>query len=197
MNETKRMAENVIPIRHRMPPVGGDTVGIKGMVQANLFNEKTGKKRTYITHNLIGNNGDIHYAERGAGVLTTALTNNFLFAELSITTGPAPAKTDVRGTIASYISGSATIPESGYPRNNDTDADNTGSSNSVVTWKYAYAKGDFATTAANIRRGIIRTTAAASTGLALLTHFVFASAFQKTTDDTLTIYINHAMLGTT
>lgn len=88
---------------------------------------------------------------------------------------------------------------SNYPRFNDGDADNTGGANDQVTWSYNWATGDFDTTgASDLTGGVIvdRATSATPTSTAkLLCHFNFSSAFEKTGNDTLKVFVNHTFEG--
>jgi hypothetical protein len=88
---------------------------------------------------------------------------------------------------------------SNYPRFNDGDADNTGGANDQVTWSYNWATGDFDTTGAtDLKGGVIvdRNKAATPASTAkLLCHFNFASAFEKTGNDTLKVFVNHTFEG--
>ena len=88
---------------------------------------------------------------------------------------------------------------SDYPRFNDGDADNTGGANDQVTWSYNWATGDFDTTGANdLKGGVIvdrnKLATPASTAK-LLCHFNFSSAFEKTGNDTLKVFVNHTFEG--
>jgi len=88
---------------------------------------------------------------------------------------------------------------SNYPRFNDGDADNTGGANDQVTWSYNWATGDFDTTGANdLKGGVIvdRNKVATPVSTAkLLCHFNFSSAFEKTGNDTLKVFVNHTFEG--
>jgi len=108
------------------------------------------------------------------------------------TVGTAPLKDDIHGDLANYIAGSSSIVVTGYPANGDTDPDNSGSGNAVISWRFSYAKGDFNS---GVVQGVIVTTSPTSDS-ELLTHFVFATTFTKTSDDTLVVFVNHTVLGT-
>lgn len=86
-----------------------------------------------------------------------------------------------------------------YPRFNDGDADNTGGANDQVSWSYNWATGDFDTTgASDLTGGVIvdRTSVATPVSTAkLLCHFNFSSAFEKTGNDTLKVFVNHTFEG--
>ena len=88
---------------------------------------------------------------------------------------------------------------SSYPRHNDNDADNTGGANDQVTWSYNWATGDFDTTGAtDLKGGVIVDRSGAATPVnaaKLLCHFNFSSAFEKTGNDTLKVFVNHTFEG--
>lgn len=176
---------------HREPPAA-DILKMRGLVIARLFNDKTGMTREYQTHNLITSAGDVHYAER-ATTKTPTNTFNLLHLSTEASTAPVVAKDAVYGDIASYIAGSSAVLEAAYPVSGDTEANNSGAGNSVVSWKFVYSKGAFNS---GVVRGVITTTGPTS-GTPLLSDFVFASTFTKTSDDTLTVYANHTVLGST
>ncbi len=89
---------------------------------------------------------------------------------------------------------------SNYPRFNDGDADNTGGANDQVTWSYNWATGDFDTTgASDLTGGVIVDRSKVATAIStakLLCHFNFSSAFEKTGNDTLKVFVNHTFEGT-
>jgi len=90
-----------------------------------------------------------------------------------------------------------------YPRFADSDGDNTGSSandDDIVTWSYYWLINSFNTESENdIRGGCIvdrAGNATAASGAKLLTQFEFASPFEKTSSDTLKVFVNHKFEGT-
>ena len=93
-----------------------------------------------------------------------------------------------------------------YPRFGDDDADNTGGYVSAlntgtdqVTWAYSWTKGDFATASStDLTGGVIvdrANNATPANAAKLLCHFNFASPFEKTTNDTLKVFVNHTFEG--
>lgn len=86
-----------------------------------------------------------------------------------------------------------------YPRHNDGDGDNSGGANDQVTWAYSWTTGDFDTTGAtDLNGGVIvdrATNATPANGAKLLCHFEFSSAFEKTGNDTLKVFVNHTFEG--
>lgn len=137
--------------------------------------------------NLVTNEGDLYYAQRGAAETpTTDFTAGGLRLGSASTT-PTKSSADVTTFIASTgkaVSGS-------YPTTNDGDADNTGAGTDIVSWLFSYTKGDF--NAPTIAEGaIVDNTGTPTKALA---HFLFDSSFAKTANDTLKVFVNHEMLG--
>lgn len=144
--------------------------------------------------NIVTNDGDLYYAELGAEeTATNAFANLYLS---SVAWSPSPSKTSTVDDLASVISGSESAAEAGYPQTDDQDADNTGAGTDIVTWKYAYAAGDF--NDSDIEGAAItvasETNWGGATGNPVLTAFDFTS-FAKTASDTLTVYVNHTFTG--
>jgi hypothetical protein len=138
--------------------------------------------------NIVTSAGDRYYAQRAAGETPT---NNFNTMVLGNGTPPTYTKTSNFGTLTGAISGSAKVVASGYPRTNDTDPDNTGGGLNVVTWKFSWGKADFSAT--GINQAVITVPSPSSTS-PILTGFTM-TAFDKTTNDTLTIFVNHSFEG--
>lgn len=137
-------------------------------------------------HNIVTNDGDVHYAQRGANEAPT----DALGVQIMCTAGtPGKAATDDSFTaiVASEKAHAGT-----YPKTNDADGDNTGAGVDIVTWLVSYLKADFNDAA--ITHGII-TNVTPGVAEPLLTGYAFASSFAKTADDTLKVFVNHEMLG--
>lgn len=138
--------------------------------------------------NIVTNAGDLHYAQRA---VSEALTNAF-GVHLMATAGPAtPSKTDDLSALTE-VAASEKATDTGYPTRDDTDTKNTGAGTDVVTHKVAYTTGDF--NATGISHGTI-TNATPGTTEPLLTSYAFASSFDKTSSDTLDVFVNHTMSG--
>lgn len=150
-------------------------------------------KKWFFAKNIVNDEGDKFYAQRGAG---ESPTQGFAGANgrMELRTGAAtPAKTDTYGNVTTPVTTSRKIITSGYPKTNDADVDNTGAGIDIVTWLTSWTKTDFS--ASGIVGGCIHDGAAAPvSGTKLLTHFS-VSSFSKTTDDTLKGFINHQMNG--
>jgi len=153
--------------------------------------EKTdGSKEIYFYKNvnIVTTAGDIYYAQRATGATPT---NNFNTMVLGNGTQPTWGKTSTYSNLGGPISGSAKLVSTGYPKTNDTDPDNTGGGADVVTWKFSWSKTDFAAT--GINQAVI-TISSPTSGSPILTGFNM-TAFDKTTNDTLTIFVNHTFEG--
>lgn len=181
-----------------------DIIGIRGKVCAVLRDTKTGKTRIIEGRNLVTNDGDLYYAERGA-LLTTGtpispVPTNFtdtngvpdMIMEVGTdATPPAADKTNNRSALTNQVVASQKAMDAGYPKVNDLDADNTGKGADIVTYKVSWTTGDFNAT------GITQVCITNPSPIAaevLLTYIVLTS-FNKTSTDTLTMYINHSLTG--
>lgn len=136
--------------------------------------------------NLVTNAGDIHYAQKGA---SEAPTNAFGVHEMCTagTPGKAADRSDFTTIASTEKAHSAT-----YPKTDDQDVDNTGGGTDIVTYLADYAKADFNNPA--ISHGII-TNATPGATEPLLTGYSFAAPFEKTSNDTLKVFVNHTMNG--
>ena len=188
MQERSQRSEQVSIIKRRSLEDMDGHIGIGGRILARLFNDKTGQVQEIEGYNLITSAGDVHYAERAT---TETPAVDFQMLQLSTVATPAPVKASAHGDIASFIAGSSSIVVAGYPAAGDTDPDNSGSGAAVISWRFAYAKADFNS---GVTRGVITTTGGGQTNL--LTYFIFAPTFTKTSDDTLVVFVNHTVLGT-
>jgi hypothetical protein len=138
--------------------------------------------------NIVTNEGDKYYAQKSAGETPTNVFNTMV---LGNGVQPTWSKTSNYGTLAGPIAGSNKTVSAGYPKTNDTDPDNTGGGVDVVTWKFSWGKADFSAT--GINQAVI-TIANPSLSSPILTGFNM-TAFDKTSGDTLTIFVNHSMEG--
>ena len=164
-----------------------DRMGMKGKVVVVLEGPEKGR-RVFETKNIITTAGDVFYAQMGAGETPT---NAFANLYLGSTATPSTGKGSNFDSIT-LIAGTEKAPSAGYPKTNDDDADNTGGGTNQVTYKYAYGKADFDHSA--ITEGVIATATASGTD-PVLCHFAFAAAFEKTSNDTLSVYVNHEAVG--
>lgn len=170
---------------------------IKGTIVAVLTNEKTGEKRTFVTHNIVTNDGDLFYAERA---VKTATPTDFVdgsgdfdgIMELYNGASGAPAKGNDRSNLVGLVSGSAKAMDATYPKINDGDADNTGAGVDIVTYLVSYAKAEANATGI---ADVIITNPSPGASENCLMHAEFAAAFDKTSNDTLKVFVNHQMNG--
>lgn len=154
-------------------------------------------KEWLFTHNKVTDDGDIYYALLGAG---KALPTDLQFAGSSgrmvlRTSADSTNKGDDYGDVLGAQLDTSKVLYTGYPTTNDTDGDNTASNKQrKVTWRYEWLTGDFA------RNGIFGGCIHAAGGspgssTKILTHFSFSESFDKTSQDTLKVIINHELLG--
>ena len=157
------------------------------------INGETGEKTWYHTKNIVTNDGDLYYAQKS---VAESPTSDFGGANgrMELRTGSAtPAKDDVYSDVTTPITTSRKAKDSGYPKTNDDDSDNTGSGTDIVTWRTSWTTGDFNATA--IIGGCFHVGGASpACGSKLLTHFSITS-FNKTASDTLKIFVNHTFNG--
>ncbi|MEE4258949.1 MAG: hypothetical protein V2I62_04260 [Bacteroidales bacterium] len=149
--------------------------------------EENGKKTVWENHNLITNDGDLFMAELLAGETPTDAFINCVLGTGAV----AAAKTDDYDSITP-ISGSNKAPSAGYPKTNDTDADNTGAGADICTWKYEWTTGDFNNAA--VREGCI-TIASPGVGSNIFNRWVEDAAYEKSSSATLTQYVNVTITG--
>lgn len=146
--------------------------------------------------NLVTDAGDLHYAERLENDYnsTGAPTNAFTTHEMA-EAGPVSAgKTDDRSDYT-VIAGSQKVDDTGYPKINDGDSNNSGAGVDVVTHKVAYTAGDFDTEGANDISDGIKTNASPGASEPLLTGYAFAASFAKDSSTALDVFVNHPLLG--
>ena len=159
---------------------------LAGEVIAVRINRKTGQVDRFTGKNLVTNDGDQYYAE--------AVVNSESFPVLGMRLGSDPASADVAKTdtdVNSFLTGSNQDIDAGYPMTDDTDGDNV-SSNDILTWRVSYGSS-----AANVNSisevSLVDSHVAPNNAIC---HAVFATPFNKTSDDTLKVFVNHEFLGT-
>jgi hypothetical protein len=164
-------------------------------VTAVLTNVKTGEKRVYKAGNIVTNDGDHYYAHAAAkgilGVEALLFTGTIGIA-LGYNAGSpsAPAKTDVAlGETTGSTEFEFKAIDSGYPKTNDPDTNNPGAAVDTISWRTSF------TTAEGNHTDI----ATLALGEDSLNHLIcvanFGAKFDKTTADTLQVYVNHNVLG--
>ena len=159
-----------------------------GHIVAVLENQKTGEKQIIETHNIVSDAGDIYYAQSGAA---ESPTNTFVNLYLGTSVSSPPAKANDYSDLTLQAA-SEKAPTATYPKTNDGDSDNTGSGTDVVTWTYEYTAGDGPWT--GITDGMISIATASGTD-PILCHFEFAASFDKDSDTTLKVIVNHNANG--
>ena len=173
-----------------------------------VLKKADGTKQWFYGANIVTNDGDIYYAKRACGE-TPATDENFGTVASGagatcILNNPSSAdtlaKTDAYQHVLTPIvtSGAQKDASSNYPKTNDGDSDNTGAGTDVVTWLASWTTSDFNATA--IIGGCIHVAGGASGATTpgatkLLSHFSLTS-FNKTSSDTLKIFVNHTFNGT-
>ena len=157
-------------------------------------NTTTGQKTWLYTHNIVTNDGDLYYAQQAVeGTPTSDFGGSS--GRMELRTGSAtPAKSHVYSDVTTPVTASRKAIDAGFPKVNDGDSDNTGSGTDIVTWRTSWTTSDFNSNA--IIGGCIHVGGASpASGTKLLTHFSLTS-FNKTSSDTLKIFVNHTFNGT-
>jgi len=158
-------------------------------ILATAIEDVIGKQDVYYGANIVGDAGDIYYAQKGAN---ETATNDFDFMELgSGSQTPSAAKGDDRSNLLGNIAGSEKNIASGYPQSDDTDTDNTGKAADVTTWLGSYTTGDFNNSDI---QGVIITNTGPGSVEPILTRAIL-STFTKTATDTLKLFVNHTANG--
>lgn len=178
-----------------------DNLAIIGSVVAVLKN-KWGI-RTVKVRNIVTDDGDLYYAER-AVLLTTGtpiapVPTNFtdtngvpdMIMELYNGASGAPAKGNNRSNLAGLVTGSAKAIDSGYPKVNDGDSDNTGSGTDVATYRVSYLTSE--ANASGID-DVILTNPSPGASEVLIMH-ADGLNINKTSADTLKVFVNHTFNG--
>ena len=143
--------------------------------------------------NIVTDSGDQFYAEHNT---THALAVDFHGATCGIrlgcgtTGGGNKADTDVK-TVCTGSSGYFVRIQTGYPITNDSEANNTGATTDCVTWYYYFSATCGQVTKVN--EGAIVNSATSPTKA--LAHWDFGTTFDKTTSDTLQVFVNHTFAG--
>lgn len=152
-------------------------------------------KELMAAHNIVTDAGDVYYAQK-AGSESPTNTFNTLYLS-TVDWSPAPAKDTDTDDLASVISGGSKAVDSTYPKTNDGDADNTGAATDTLSWRFSYGKADF--NDPSVDAGAIAATGLTSWGAGSGVHPVLTAfdltAFAKTANDTLKVFVNHNFLG--
>ena len=156
-------------------------------------NTLTGEKTWYYSKNIVTNDGDLYYAQSACGETPTSDFGGS-DGRMELRTGSAtPAKSDTYNEVTTPVTASRKAIDATYPKTNDGDTDNTGAGTDIVTWRTSWATSDFSANA--IIGGCIHVGGSSpATSSKLLTHFDLTS-FNKTSSDTLKIFVNHTFNG--
>lgn len=167
-----------------------EEVKIAGLnILAVLENQKTGAVKVIRGKNIVTNDGDQYYAQMACEE-TPDVDFDGTGSGLRLgsdTTAPTKSDTDV----TTFLSGTDLALDSGYEKTSDDDSDNSGSGVDIATWRYSYGTGEG--NQSGIAEGAI---VDSRTGPSkALTHFLFSSSFDKTSNDTLKVFVNHEFNG--
>ena len=163
-----------------------DKMLLAGICVAVRRNKITGKIDKFFGKNIVTNDGDQYYAE--------ATCNSESWSVVGMRLGWDPASADVAKAdtdVNSFLTGTQQLTDSGYPKTNDDDGDNV-SSVDIVSWRVSY--GSSAANVTSISELSLVDNITSPTKA--LCHAVFATAFAKTSDDTLKVFVNHQFSGT-
>ena len=181
-----------------------------------VLKSEEGDKRWFYGSNLVTSDGDIYYAKVASGE-TPATNENFgrtnatcILQTGAVTGSDAPVKGDAYQDVLTPLvanhqstNSETQLVESGYPKTAATsggDADNSsGGGTDAVTYKFTWSKTEINTGSGNPITGgcITDKDGSLASGKKILTHWGFTApaTFHKTNTDTLTLYVNHTMLG--
>jgi len=165
----------------------GRRVRLRGEVLLILTNERTGEKRRIRSHNIVTDAGDVFVAQKHAGETPT---NAFGIMELG-TAGDAPSKGSNRSNMTTKVANSQKAFDSGYPKTNDDDPDNTGAGVDVTTRRVSYTTAE--ANAAAIDRLILTNVTPGASEPVL--DYATMTAVTKTSSDTLKVIVNITQNG--
>lgn len=182
--KTRRLVEQLKNRLAKQPL--DDVLEIKGRGFAVLTNVKTGEVRKIPIKNLITNDGDRRYATLGAEEPAY-----FSVAGARLGKGlNAPAKGD--SDVQTFLAGSGKAIDGDYPKTDDDDGVNPGSPGvDVVTWRISYTTGEANGT--DITEVALVDNISSPTKA--LCRALFDAAFDKTSNDTLKIFLNQTANG--
>ncbi len=177
-------------------------VGVRGTVVMVKHNLKTGRKYRYITHNIVTNDGDKHYAEKGENQGNRNSTDGFTFSgdgSLSSgvmilgTSGIAPTKAAIFSHLTTAVADSRKEFDNGYPQTSDPDSDNPTSGVDVLSFRTSYLTTE--ANASGIDRVMITESGTTIASGTVLMYATFATSVNKTSADTLKVFVNHTFTG--
>ncbi len=173
-------------------------IQIRGLVVA-VLTSRTGKKKTFVSENIVTDIGDEFYSYRAVDAQPTdaRFTNGSVktfdgIMELYSGASAAPAKANDRSDLVTLVTNSAQVIDATYPLRNDGDSDNTGAGIDVATYRVSYTTAN--ANSAGIADVII-TNPSPGASEVLLMHAEFGAPFPKTSSDTLKVFVNHTFNG--
>jgi len=137
-------------------------------------------------HNLVTADGEEYYARLVIGEASN-ITTPFYLRLGSSTDAPTSDDTDV----TTYIDNTALVVDDGFPKRNYTNDNNSDGGVNVITYKISYDLGGLDVT--GVSEGAL--TDDDSSPSKALNHWLFDQTFDVTTDDQLTVFINHSFVG--
>ena len=171
---------------------------VRGFVVA-VLTSRTGKKKTFESENIVTDKGDEFYSYRAVDAQPTdaLFTNGAVktfdgIMELYSGASAAPAKTNIRSDLVTLVTNSAQVIDATYPLRNDGDSDNTGAGIDVATYRVSYTTANANGTGI---ADVILTNPSPAAGEVLLMHAEFGATFNKTSSDTLKVFVNHTFNG--
>lgn len=183
--------------------VGGglsSTTAITGRVVAHILRGDTGTVEVVQDHNIVTDDGDIYYAERGGNAATPTAPTNFTaglvfdgVVELFNGASSAPAKGNQYSAGVGAVANSVQAIDGTYPQLNDGDARNTGAGVDIITYRVSYTAGQIVAT--GIADVLIRDPGGSPVGTDPILMHSELTPFNLTASDTLTLFVNHRMNG--
>ena len=192
----------------------GDSTKVRDNIIVVLKDAKTGRVKQVVkteidpldpeqlrllTHNIVTNAGDKYYAQRAAAE-TASLTFTLMTAAATLKAATKNAVfsdlVNKAGTNAPLAAFTATF-DSGFPKTNDTDTDNTGADSDIVSWLRTYSTSQANTDvkAIVINQVNASTKVQSATTNNLLNASILAVSVTKTSSDTLKVFVNHTFTG--
>lgn len=135
--------------------------------------------------NIVTDEGDKYYASGAIGTPAWAVAGMRLGTGV---TAPGKANTDV----VTFLAGSGKAVDAGYPKVSDDDTDNAANAGvKVVTWRVSYGTAEANGTGIAELALVDNIT----TPTKALNRALFTAAFDKTSSDTLKVFVNHTFAG--
>lgn len=166
-------------------------VELTGNVLAILTKED-GTQFRYVGKNIVTNDGDTFYAQSAT---TKAVAIDFTDTTAGIHLGSGTTgggdKDDTDVVTACTGTAARKALQAGYPIAGDTEANNTGATTDAITWYYYWTATEGGVSKVN-EGAIVNSLTGATKALC---HFDFGTTFDKTTSDTLQVFVNHTFNG--